>query len=158
MVFGSFKRMNEVHSMEVEDFLQIGRTSVYEATKRYKPGTGKAFSSFAFMVIKQKIIECVQFLEREKRDQRNEVKEIETEEGLNILDIMPSYINVERHVINKVTIENLLNQLNGRQRQVVELFIQGYTGDEIAERLGSGSTQSVNMSYHRAIKRMRKGA
>jgi RNA polymerase sigma factor (sigma-70 family) len=110
------------------------------------------------MVIKQKIIECVQFLEREKRDQRNEVKEIETEEGLTILDIMPSYINVERHVINKVTIENLLNQLNGRQRQVVELFIQGYTGDEISERLGSGSTQSVNKTYHRAIERMRKGA
>ncbi|CAH0186870.1 sigma-70 family RNA polymerase sigma factor [Peribacillus simplex] len=159
MVFGSIKRMNEVHSMELADFLQIGRTSVFEALEMFKPGKEKAFFSFAFLVIKQKFIKCIKFLEREKRDQRNEVREFETEEGLNILDLMPSYINIEKYVIKKLTLENLLNKLTKRQRQIVDLFLQDYNFEEIAEILGSkGKGKSLNKTYNDAIKKMRKGA
>lgn len=158
-VFGSVKRMNEVHSLELEDFLQIGRTSVFEAIKKFIPGKGKAFSSFAYMVIKQKFVECIKFLEAAKRDQRNEFREIETEEGLNILDLMPSYINIEKYVIKKITLENLLKKLTKRQRQIVDLFLQDYNFDEIAEILGSkGKGRSLNKTYNDAIKKMRKGA
>lgn len=159
IVFGSIKRMNEVHSLDLDDFLQIGRTSVFEAIKKFTPGKGKAFSSFAFMVIKQQFIKWIKFLEAEKRDQRNEFREIETEEGLNIIDLMPSYINIEKYVIKKITLENLLNQLTKRQRQIVDLFLQDYNFEEIAEILGSkGKGKSLNKTYNDAIKKMRKGA
>lgn len=159
MVFGSFKRMNEVHSMELEDFLQIGRTSVYEATKRYEPGKGKTFSSFVYMVIKQDISKCIQFLEREKRDTRNEFRDIETKEGLNILNLMPSRINIEKYVINKVTVEKMLKKLSKKQRQIVDLWLQGFIFEEIAEILGSkGNGRSANKTYNDALKKMKRGA
>lgn len=158
MVFGSIKRIKELYKMDLEDFLQIGRTSIFEAIKRFIPGKGKAFSSFAFMVVKHKFCKYIAYLEAEKRDQRNEFSWNDTEEGLDLIDIVTNHINVEKYVINKVTIENLLNQIGGRQRQIVELFIKGYTGVEIAEMTGSGSTQSVNKSYHVALQKMRRGA
>lgn len=159
MVFGSIKRMNEVHSMTLDDLLQTGRTAVFEGIELFKAGNDKTFSSFVFTFIKQRFIECIKFLEREKRDQRNEVKETETEEGLNMFDLMPSYINIEKYVIKKITLENLLNQLTKRQRQIVDLFLQDYNFDEIAEILGSkGKGRSLNKTYNDAIKKMRKGA
>lgn len=159
MVFGSFKRMNEVHSMALEDLLQTGRTTVFEAVELFKPGNEKAFSSFVFMVIKQRFIKVIKFLEREKRDQRNEISWSFIEDGLNLLDIMPSQINIEKYVIKKITLENLLNQLTKRQREIVDLFLQEYNFEEIAEILGSkGKGRSLNKTYNDAIKRMRRGA
>ncbi|MGE7880357.1 sigma-70 family RNA polymerase sigma factor [Peribacillus muralis] len=159
MVFGSFNRMKELHSMELEDFLQIGRTAVFKAVKMFEPGKGKSFSSFVHMFIKQRIVECIKFLERERRDQRNEFRDIETEEGLNILDLMPSRTNVEKFVINKIMIEDFLNQLTERQRQVMELYLKDHNFEEIAEILGrKGKGRSLNKTYNDAMKKLRKGA
>lgn len=158
-VFGSIKRMEEVYKMDLEDFLQIGRTCVYEAIKNFVPGKGKVFSNFAFVAIKQKFCEIIRNLEREKRDQRNEISWSFIEDGLNLLDIMPSQINVEKYVINKLTVEKMLNKLSERQRQIVGLYLQGYVFEEIAEMLGKkGKGKSANKSYKDAIKIMRRGA
>lgn len=159
IVFGSIKRMNEVHSMELEDFLQIGRTVVFQRVSTYKPGKGKSFSSFVFMAIKHKFIQHMQFLEAEKRDQRNEFSYNDTEEGLEIINILPSHTNVEKQVINKITVEKMLGKLSKRQRQIVMLSLRGYIFEEIAEMLGSkGNGKSANKTYHDAIKKMRRGA
>ena len=159
MVFSSFKRMNEVYSMELDDFLQIGRTAAFSSIKMFEPGKGKSFSSFVHMVIKQKIIECIKFLERDRRDLRNEVRDIETEEGLNLVNIMPSHINLEKFVINKIMIEDFLNQLTKWQRQVMELYLKDHNFEEIAEMLGrKGKGRSLNKTYNDAMKKLRRGA
>lgn len=159
VVFGSIKRINELYKMDLEDFLQIGRTCIFEAINRFKSGRGKAFSSFAFMVVKHKFCKYIAFLEAEKRDQRNEFSWNDTEEGLDLMDIMPSYINIEKYVINKVTVEKMLNKLSERQRQIADLWLQGYIFEEIAEILGSkGNGKSANKIFHDALKKMRKEA
>ncbi|WP_342615048.1 sigma-70 family RNA polymerase sigma factor [Peribacillus frigoritolerans] len=157
-VFGSVKRMTEVYKIDLEDFLQIGRTCVFEAIKSYKPGKGKAFSSFAYVAIKNKFCEFIRNLERAKRDQRNEFSWNDTVNGLDLIDIVINHINVEKYVINKITIEILLNKLTKRQRQIVDLFLQGYNFEETAEILGcKGKGRSLNKTYNDAIKKMRKG-
>lgn len=159
MVFGSIKRMSEVYKMDLEDFLQIGRTVVYEMIDRYKAGNGKSFSSFAFMVIKQKFSKVIAFLEFQKRDQRNVFSYNDTEEGLEIINVIPNHTNIEKYVINKVTVEKMLKKLSKKQRQIVDLWLQGYIFEEIAEILGcAGKERSLNKTYNDAIKKMRKGA
>ncbi|MFE3973168.1 sigma-70 family RNA polymerase sigma factor [Peribacillus sp. YIM B13481] len=158
-VFGSIRRISEVYKMDLEDFLQIGRTCVFEAIKSYKPGKGKAFSSFAFVAIKNKFCEFIRNLEREKRDQRNEISWSFVNEGLDLINLLESPTNVEKYVIKKITLENLLNTLTKRQREIVDLFLLDYNFEEIAEILGSkGKGRSLNKTYNDALKKMRKGA
>ncbi len=61
--------------------------------------------------------------------------------GLNLIsyeslaETIPTKTNLEKHVFDRVLVDRVLSVLTGRERQVAELVMQGYTLTEIAREL-----------------------
>lgn len=62
--------------------------------------------------------------------------------------------NVERKVLNKITVEKLLDELSPEDKRIVLLKTNNYTSKEIAAELG-GSRHRIDRRYKNAIKTMR---
>lgn len=150
--------VEKLHKVSLEDFLQIGRVEIWKGVKRFKPGHNKAFISFVYMTIKHEFIKQINALEALKRDNRQSIS-YQTKE-LREIDffLKDKKTNVERYVINKVTIEQLIKRVNRHQRNVIDCYMMGYTFEEIASILGRGTFKTINRSFWDAVKKMRKGA
>ena len=75
--------------------------------------------------------------------------------GIENLEIEDENIKMD-NLENKVLIENLLNCCTKKERQVLDLlFFKGYSGEEIAKKLGM-SRQWVHSMKHRAFEKIRE--
>lgn len=153
------KKVEQVHCVGFDDFLQIGRIEVLKALKLFNPKRGKNFMSFVYLKVKSEIIKRIEALEAQKRDSRKVSSyNQQTEDGTEFVEFFSSRINVEKYVINKVLLEQLLNKVNPHQRSVLTLKLKGYTFVEISEILGRGNYKSMHQAYKLALGKMRKGA
>jgi RNA polymerase sigma factor (sigma-70 family) len=146
--------------INMDDLLQVGRMTVFKVMKRFNAAKSNSLLTFLFVTVKQEIIRVVQSAEASIRDGRKTVshqKETATGEEIGFFFKDPK-VNVEKFVVNKVTIEQLLSRVNPHQRRVVIYRLQGYKFDEIAKILGRGTVKSIHASYHDAIGKMKKGA
>jgi DNA-directed RNA polymerase specialized sigma subunit len=112
------------------------------------------------MVAKQSAMRIMESIQTQKRDTRHvlsyQAEDKEEEDFENLLEDKKT--SVEQYVVKKVLLEQLLSKVNNHQRNVVYLYLQGYTFREKAELLGRGSDNSMSQAYNSAIRRMRKGA
>lgn len=159
-VTGNIETVQHVHMVGLDDFMQIGRMEVIHALDDYDNTKGKAFTSFAYLKIKHRIIKEMEYLEAQKRDSRKVFSyHNETSEGTEIIELMIDRTNdVERYVINKVTVEQLLKRVNRHQRNVILHRLKGYTFAEISKLLGRGNDRTMFQAYKLGLQKMRKGA
>jgi RNA polymerase sigma factor (sigma-70 family) len=152
--------VERIYKISFEDFMQIGRTEIWKAVERFDGTKGKNFFSFAYTVAKHEIIRQIVKIEASKRDTRNDVSyQQETEQGDEYeIFLQDRYVDVERYVVNKVTLEQLLKRVNQHQKAVLYYRLQGYTFHEISQILGRGTFSTMHQAYKFAIEKMRKGA
>ncbi len=145
--------------IDMDDFMQIGRETVYKALERYNSKKGMAYTSFAYLAVKSELLKVQKSFTYKKRDISKVTSMNNTfSDGEEYAELFADSTNVEKYVVNKIMAEQLLTRINEHQKKVVLYKLQGFSFSEIAEILGGGKSPSVFRSYKRAIENMREGA
>ena len=158
--YKDMKKTEQKQKWDKEDFMQFGRMVVFQALDSFQPKKGMNFFSFAYLRVGS---ELNKLRESQQRQKRNASKLLSMNNKMDNGGEFEQFffdlnVNVEKYVINKVLIEQLLERVNERQRKVVLLRLAGYEHQEIAEIIGEGTASTISQSYKYAVQKMRKGA
>ena len=147
-----------------DDLLQEGMIGLYKAVRDYREDRNAGFSSFAEMCISRQLISAVKMASRKKHTPLNTyvslyVREENGErEGGNLLDVLElmeenpedTVIQNESADAMRVKMEQALSPL---EKQVVEMFLEGMTYEQIAEAAGC-TKKSVDNALYRVKKKL----
>ena len=143
-----------------DDGFQEGVLGVYQAIKTYDESYNTKFMTHLYFYVEAKIRKYID-KERYRVPQYiiESIKKGKQERvyfsGIENLEIEDENIKMD-NLENKVLIENLLNCCTKKERQVLDLlFFKGYSGEEIAKKLGM-SRQWVHSMKHRAFEKIRE--
>jgi RNA polymerase sigma factor (sigma-70 family) len=139
-VYKSITAAEEFTFLTKEDLIQTGYEGTIEALQEYKQGHG-TFMNYLHFVLMNKFKELSRELLADKRkaiffttSYHQEVKE-GTSDSFEIF-LSDNRINVEKEVIRKIMVEEKLNLLTPKQKQIFLAFLEGFTLQEIADKLG----------------------
>lgn len=142
-----------------EDGFQEGIFGIYQAIKTYDESYNTKFMTHLYFYVEAKIRKYID-KERYRVPQYviESIKKGEQERvyfsGIEDLEIGDENIKID-NLENKVLVENLLNCCTKKERQILDLlFFKGYSGEEIAKKLGM-SRQWVHSMKHRAFEKIR---
>ena len=142
-----------------DDGFQEGVLGVYQAIKTYDESYNTKFMTHLYFYVEAKIRKYID-KERYRVPQYviESIKKGEQERvyfsGIEDLEIGDENIKID-NLENKVLIENLLSYCTKKERQILDLlFFKGYSGEEIAKKLGM-SRQWVHSMKHRAFEKIR---
>lgn len=142
-----------------DDGFQEGILGIYQAIKTYDENYNTKFMTHLYFYVEAKIRKYID-KERYRVPQYviESIKKGEQERvyfsGIEDLEIGDENIKID-NLENKVLVENLLNCCTKKERQILELlFFKGYSGEEIAKKLGM-SRQWVHSMKHRAFEKIR---
>lgn len=142
-----------------EDGFQEGIFGIYQAIKTYDESYNTKFMTHLYFYVEAKIRKYID-KERYRVPQYviESIKKGEQERvyfsGIEDLEIGDENIKID-NLENKVLIENLLSCCTKKERQILDLlFFKGYSGEEIAKKLGM-SRQWVHSMKHRAFEKIR---
>ena len=142
-----------------DDGFQEGILGVYQAIKNFDESYNTKFMTHLYFYVEAKIRKYID-KERYRVPQHviENIKKGEQERvyfsGIEDLEIGDENIKID-NLENKVLIENLLSCCTKKERQILDLlFFKGYSGEEIAKKLGM-SRQWVHSMKHRAFEKIR---
>ena len=142
-----------------DDGFQEGVLGVYQAIKTYDENYNTKFMTHLYFYVEAKIRKYID-KERYRVPQYviESIKKGEQERvyfsGIEDLEIGDENIKID-NLENKVLIENLLSYCTKKERQILDLlFFKGYSGEEIAKKLGM-SRQWVHSMKHRAFEKIK---
>lgn len=142
-----------------DDGFQEGIFGIYQAIKTYDESYNTKFMTHLYFYVEAKIRKYID-KERYRVPQYviESIKKGEQERvyfsGIEDLEIGDENIKID-NLENKVLIENLLSYCTKKERQILDLlFFKGYSGEEIAKKLGM-SRQWVHSMKHRAFEKIR---
>lgn len=125
-----------------DDVVQEALIGLYKAIRDYDPRRGASFRSFAELCITRQILTAIKTATRQKHSPLNTYVSLEGDDGeqdLCVADATESVDPLQRLVVN----DNLrrLNDLfdavlSELESDVLELYVEGRSYQEIAERLG----------------------
>lgn len=153
------RQLDRVFSVGEDDLMQIGRWEVVKALETFDPQRGQNFLSFAYQTIKCELLNQVTVLSSAKRDCSKTISyQKENAKGVALeYFLRDKHQNVERYVINKITVESLMEQLSEKEIKMIEYRMNGYTYPEIGEVFGK-NYRTIHRSIKEAYKKMRIGA
>jgi putative ATPase subunit of terminase (gpP-like) len=142
-----------------DDGFQEGILGIYQAIKTYDENYNTKFMTHMYFYVEAKIRKYIDkeryrvpqyVIESIKKGEQERVYFSEIED----LEIGDENIKID-NLENKVLVENLLNCCTKKERQILDLlFFKGYSGEEIAKKLGM-SRQWVHSMKHRAFEKIR---
>lgn len=131
---------------EPEDLVQEGMIGLYKAILTYCADKAK-FSTHAFVCIKSSILDAVKRANRGKNRALNDYEPLQEKNEQGGV----------HNILNTVEIEDLIEHakeiLSCREKEVFELYVDGYTTREMAEKL-SITAKAVENSLHRIKKKI----
>jgi DNA-directed RNA polymerase specialized sigma subunit len=125
----------KVLKMEEEDLFQFCQMKIFESLHTFKPGL-QTFVYFASLYLIGRLEHLETTVKAKKREIYNHLVSTESKEGNTITTFIPSAVNVERTVINKIMIENSWNVLNETEKKAIVFELKGYERTEIAAMFG----------------------
>jgi RNA polymerase sigma factor (sigma-70 family) len=153
------KQLDRVFSVGEEDLMQIGRWEVIKALDTFNQSKGKNFLSYVYQNIKCELMNEVTTLFAAKRDcSKTTSYNKEMTKGVTLEVFLPDKKqNVEKYVINKLTVEQLMEKLNDYQKKLIAKKLEGYTYQEMGEMFGK-NYRTIHVNVKKALDEMRKGA
>lgn len=146
---------NSYYYYELDDVIQIGRIGLIKAYNTYNIDKNILFSTYAYRCISQEILN---FIRDEKRKINYDLtlnnainSECEDEKISLLIDYKT---NIENDINNKIIlklIQNKLNSLKERDRQIILMAIKGYKQKDIVEAINC----TINIVKN-VIKKFRK--
>ena len=141
---------------EIEDLAQEGMIGLFLFFRDYSPDSHASFSTFAYKCIKNRCMNAVTSANRKKHsplntyisifyndDTSGEEKSVVSDEGIN----NPENIYLRREKIEKMYSEMEM-KLSSLEKKVVDLYLEGLSRREIADRLGK-SEKSIDNALTR---------
>ena len=149
------KYYNNSYYYELDDVIQIGRIGLIKAYNTYNIDKNILFSTYAYRCINQEILN---FIRDEKRKINYDLtlnNAIDSECEDEKISLLIDYkTNIENDVNNKIIlklIQNKLNSLKERDRQIILMAIKGYKQKDIVEAINC----TINIVKN-VIKKFRK--
>lgn len=120
-----------------EDLFATGLLGLVKATANYDFNKGVKFSTFAATVIRNEILMTF----RKKRINHliylDELVDLGNGDTVALMDMISDKRDYECEVISKISTENILKELTGRESQILRLYTdEGMTQAEIARQIG----------------------
>ncbi len=146
-----------------EDLLQEGMIGLYKAIRDYSPEHSMSFRSFADLCILRQIITAIKRATRKKHAPLNSYisiyRTVEDERERPLIDTMsgvrtedPEELFISRESL--AGMQDMLDQmLSQLEKEVLTLFLDGRSYQEIAARLGRG-TKTVDNALQRIKKKL----
>jgi len=132
-----------------DDMFQVGCEGLIKAVDKFDPGRGCKFATYAVPTIDGHILVYIQRTNHTIRPLRKsmpghdayyyrEVNSIDAtkfynDEKLFVSDIIADIVNVEVDAISGQIVDYMLSQLNETERRIIELRMEEYCQQEIAE-------------------------
>ncbi len=127
------------YRIELDDLMQVGRIALWEAGRKFKPKNGGvSFDSYAHKLIKFRLIDYLQYLERPIRqlDYSSSIHaELNNDEETELLDVIPSEVNVDEQIMDQLYFNELLSGLTGQEKKFLKLRLDGHTFTEIEKKM-----------------------
>lgn len=151
------------------DLIQEGSIGLVAAIRDYDKSRGGSFRSFAEICISRKVYSAIKTAVRKKHQPLNDYVSLDRNVYENINDdsdtvladnlVIPNLDNPEDLIIEKESYDELTAQMNERlttlEKQVLELFLDGYSYAQIAESL-SKTVKAVDNAIQRIKKKVKK--
>lgn len=122
-----------------EDILQIGRLGLLKAIRSYNAKTTK-LSTYATRCIYNEIAQYLTNINREKRKIEYQYSLDEAISADNKLTlhtcIADKSTNVEGDICTEIVIQDYVNKLTGRDKEIMQMLVAGDTMTYIGEKLG----------------------
>lgn len=138
----------------LEDMQQTAREEIWNGINLYQPGKSN-FIYFAFLKLKSMFRDWEVRMKAEKRETLNQTISYETQTGenLSLYDVLPTFENVEKKVVNRIMVQQWLSPLSEVEKEAFLLYAKGYSTKEIAEMKGLNKS-GANRRLKRALKRL----
>ena len=137
---------------ENEDLIQEGMIGLYKAIRTYRPGES-AFTSYAQVCVNRQMYTAVQASGRKKHEPLNEYISLSEDLNLFLLDNPESRMIAQENMEKRYQLID--KQLSSMERQVLKLYLEGGSYEEIAEEMGR-SEKSVDNAIQRLKKKLKK--
>lgn len=146
-VIGGISKSYFIYGGDSDDLYQIGMIGFYDAIKKYDSTKNDDFIKFAKICIHSNIIDAIKEANRKKHSPLNTAVGIE---GINAI----SSIDPEKRFIVREQLLSVYSaidfKLSDYEKGVLNLYIDGLSYKEIAERIGTNAKSVAN-----AISRIR---
>ena len=129
-----------------DDLIQEGMIGLYKAVRDYEPGHDMSFRSFAELCIVRQIITAIKQATRKKHVPLNTYisfyKATDDENERTLIDTMPAARtdNPEELIISRESMTDMTKMLDTMltplEKDVLELFLEGHSYQQIAAALG----------------------
>ena len=146
-----------------DDLIQEGMIGLYKAVRDYEPGHDMSFRSFAELCIVRQIITAIKQATRKKHVPLNTYisfyKATDDENERTLIDTMPAARtdNPEELIISRESMTDMTKMLDTMltplEKNVLELFLEGRSYQEIAAVLGRGP-KTVDNALQRIKKKL----
>ena len=137
--------------IDFEDLVQEGFIGLMNAVKAYDNDFGASFSTFAFLCIDRKILDAVKKSLGKKQIPKHALVFLEDNFDLE----SDKSVNPESVIISQENIailkQRIAEKLSDREREVLNLYLSGYSYQGIAEKL-----KCTLKSVDNAMQRLRK--
>ncbi len=148
-----------------EDIVQEGMIGLYKSIRDFQASRLASFRSFAELCVKRQIITAIKAATRQKHVPLNSYVSLnkplyDEESDRTLLDVIEGRVtNPEELYISKEDLKNIHAQmdqlLSDLERQVLELFMDGKSYQEIAETLGR-HVKSIDNALQRVKRKLYK--
>lgn len=151
-----FGRCKRDRRYELEELMQWGYFAIAEGLECYEKGHNIKLSTFFHQIIERRMRRIIEHNSFQKRT--GEVVSLNYQvgdDGKEFIDMLVERQSVEKTVINRVLFEGWFSLLEEKEKQVLQLFSEGYSLREISGKMGykDGATM-VSKLFHRAIKKI----
>ena len=145
----------ENSGIDFEDLMQEGYIGLVNAVKSYESNFGTSFSTFAYMCIDRNILSAVRKSMAKKQIPKSALVFIEDDKEL----CDKTFQNPETAVISKEMQEKVWQiidlELSDFERQVLDLYLLGYSYQKIGEKLDC-SKKAVDNAIQRIRKKLKQ--
>ncbi len=149
-----------------EDLIQEGMMGLVTSMQTYSPDRQCSFKSYAELCIKRRILSAIKAANRQKHmplNNRLSLDEIysDDEDTITIIADDRYSLSPEQQIIREEEIQRLRalaqSLLSSYEKKVLDLYLEGLSYDEIAERTGKRA-KSVDSALQRIKKKLAKAA
>jgi RNA polymerase sigma factor (sigma-70 family) len=173
--FSHAEKIAQRHNMDHDDFMQIGRVSLWKCKQNFDKSLGYKFSTYAVKTIRYDIrnelrrrghlIHIPANLDIKKYQKQYVPGDYSiNDEGETIFSLIGSGYDLEGEVVEKVhniemkkKLQEILAEMTLKERNIVILKVQGKTFREIATRYDI-SHQAIAYTYQKTLDRLRNKA
>jgi RNA polymerase sigma factor (sigma-70 family) len=136
-----------------EEFIHVAHIEILKVVEKFQPGR-RNFKSYVIMCLMTHFKKIIRDAEAMKRIANLRAEDVDGLEPKMQDKIFQSPVNVEKYVIDKITLEERLKPLSEVERKALYLSAMGYTQYEIAEMFGFKKTYG-NVLLTRARNKMK---